>query len=32
MLQITCEQLTTEKEEEKKFTDRIEQGLTTTYK
>jgi hypothetical protein len=32
MLQITCDQLTMEKEEVKECTDRLEQGLTTTYK
>jgi hypothetical protein len=31
MLQITCDQLTTEKEEEKEHADILEQGLTTTY-
>jgi hypothetical protein len=31
MLQITCDQLTVEKEEEKEHIDRLEQGLTMTY-
>jgi DNA repair exonuclease SbcCD ATPase subunit len=31
MLQITCDQLTTEKEEEKECTDKLEQGLTMVY-
>jgi hypothetical protein len=31
MLQITCDQLTAEKEEEKERIDRLEQGLTMTY-
>ena len=31
ILQITCDQLTTKKEEEKECTDRLEQGLTTAY-
>jgi hypothetical protein len=31
MLQITCDQLTSEKEEEKEHTDKLEQGLTMVY-
>jgi hypothetical protein len=31
MLQITCDQLTVEKEEDKECADRLENGLTTTY-
>jgi hypothetical protein len=31
MLQITCDQLTAENEEDKEHTDRLEHGLTTTY-
>jgi hypothetical protein len=31
ILHITCDQLTLEKEDKKKCTDRIEQGITSTY-
>jgi hypothetical protein len=31
VLQITCDQLNLEKEEEKKRADRLEKGLTTVY-
>jgi hypothetical protein len=31
MLQITCDQLTSEKEEEKEHVDKLEQGLTMVY-
>jgi predicted nucleic acid-binding Zn-ribbon protein len=31
MIQITCDQLTAEKEEEKEHTNKLEQGLTMTY-
>jgi hypothetical protein len=31
MMQIMCDQLTTEKEEQKDRVDRLEQGVTTAY-
>jgi len=31
MIQITCDQLTSEKEEEKPCVDKLEHGLTTVY-
>jgi hypothetical protein len=31
MLQITCDQLTSEKHEEKEFSDKLEQGIIVVY-